>query len=517
MSLDTPSRTRKHHRLIRPSGREEFTAAQSINIADPADQRYFQHLVRATKNNDLDPWQWYDKLGEVHYAISRAGRIAGYSRLFAEKQGPDGKWGEIQTGPAAEIVANIYSPFGGVRGLISRFFALMKVPGDSWLIRVRDDDGDYDGYHFLSVDEIDQASTESLAAKDGRPLRWVTLPGSNTDGERSVREVAAPDLLGRVWVPSNRWVDLPDSPLNALNDLCEVLHLSTLNLKAKLKSRFASAGIFFVPDKMRGAQVAGANGAAPKNIDDVLDYLIKAMSRNVSDFEDAIAYLPIIMSGPGEVGEQIRHIVMDREILETDITIRREVIDRILTGLDIQQQATQGDGESTHWSAWAVTDEELRLVAKPDVQNAVWSMTRLILHTQLLEQRMAPSEILTHRISFEMTEAASKTNQQEDARQLHDRGWLKGEKMGKVAGFPAEDVMEAEEYIRWVGTQAKDPYLMTWGMPEQSKIDWDKVVTTKPTGPVGAPGETPSKGPGVGDPGSPDDNDSDTPKTKRPA
>lgn len=518
MSLKSPLRNRSTTTAARPSGRNEMLAAQRVNIANPQDQRYVQTLVRSTKIRDESSWEWYDKIGEVHYAVSRAGRIAGYTRLFAEHQTAEGKWEEVEVGQAADIVAGIYSPYGGVRGLISRFFTLMKVPADSWLIRVKDEDGDYDGYHFMSVDEIDASSTEALTVRDGNPIRWITMPSqSGTDGERTTRTVAAEDFLGRVWVPSNRWVDVPDSPLGALATECEVLFYSTLNLKAKLKSRFATAGIFFVPDKMNGAVALGGE-SKPQNIDDVLDYLIKAMSRNVRDFEDAVAYLPIIMSGPGDVADQIRHIVMDREILTTDIEIRRELIDRILTGLDIQQQATKGVGEATHWSAWAVTDEELRLVAKPDVQNAAWAMTRLILHRQLLEGGMRPDEILRHRIGFEMTEAASKTNQQEDARQLNDRGELNGETMRAVAGFDAEHAMEGDEKVRWVGRQAKNPYMMLFGTPEFDKIDWEMVLKfSGKTGPSGKPGEEPSVGPGVGDPGSPDDNDSDTPRTQRPA
>lgn len=497
-----------------PNGAAVSLAAQEIRIVDPRQARYLDTLVSVTKNHLMthtNPWDWYEKLGEVHYAVSRAGRIAGYTQLFAEYEKSPGEW-ERREGPANGIVERIYSPYGGVRGLISRYFTLMKVPGDSHLIRVKNGEV-YDGYHFLSVDEIDQTNLGRASTEQGlgaKGLRWKTLPLSDS-GDTNVRDVAAEDYLGRVWVPSDRFVDLPESPLYALDTECEVLHLSTMSLKAKLASRFASAGILFIPQSMRSAAWASPdNGTAEgvqdaTKIDNVLGTLIKAMTRNQMDFESAKFYLPIMVSGPDDVGEKIKHIVFDQEIFEQDLETRREMIDRILMGLDIQQQATKGIGESAHWSAWAVSDEELRLVAKPDVQAACWAFTRLILHREMRAQEISDAEIVRWRVGFHMNEAASKTNLQEDARQLEDRGHLSGRTARAVSGFDEDDAMDEQEYIRWTGRQTRNPVLMLH-VGKIKDVDWEmaKEFGGK-TGPSGKVGDDPLTGPGVGDPGSPNE------------
>jgi hypothetical protein len=516
MALPSPIRdTRRFHR---PTGHESALAAREIHILDPNDARYLQTLVSVSKNNfasHTDPWDWYDKLGEVHYAVSRAGRIAGYTKLFAEYEITPGEW-EVRGNPLPNgIVEGIYSPYGGVRGLISRYFTLMKVPGDSHLVRCRNG-SQYDGYHFVSVDEIDQANLDQIGTREGQgasSLVWRTLPMSDA-GVVSKIEVPAQDYLGRVWVPSDRWVDMPESPLFALNTECEVLYLSTQTLKAKLLSRLASAGILFIPEGMRSTQWAKPDTGEVDGVidagkmDNVLMSLVKAMTRGQQSFDSASFFLPILVSGRDDLGEKIKHIVFDQEIFATDIELRREMIDRILMGLDIQQQATKGVGEAAHWSAWAVSDEELRLVAKPDVENACWAFTRLILHKQL-QGKMPDAEIVRWRVGFHMNDAAAKTNLQDDARQLEDRGHVSGRKVRQVSGFDEEDAPTEEEYVRWVGRMTRNPVLMTH-VGDIADIDWDKAKEFGgKTGPSGKAGDAPNVGPGVGDPGSPNDQPGD--------
>lgn len=506
MTLISPPRTTTL-RQKRGEGQETFAAAAALSLGKRNDIGYLQQTVRSSRFRSMQAWKWYDKIGEVHYALARAARIAGYSHLHAEHLEPNGEWIRVDDGsPAADIVAGIYSPFGGLRGLISTYFTLSKVPSDMLLIRYRDDDG-YDGYHFISPDSVDSSSLDQLSP-ERQELKWVSARYGADQTNKMIRRVDPKDVLGRVWVPHPRFPDEPDSALGALLTECEVLWAMTQNLKAKLVSRFAAAGILFVPDKMQNLQVQGVDGV--QMAANGLEYLIKAMMTNLENWEDAEALLPILMSGPGEVGEQIKHIIFDREVWKTDIEIRRELIDRIFTGLDINTQATKGVGEQTHWNAWAVSDDELRLVAKPDLQNCCWAMTRLILQDQLMAETAAGGfgmnavEAANWRIGFDMTEATSKTNQQEDGRQMNDRGWLQGDRLAEISGFEMDDKMSPNEYIRWVGRQTKNPFLMLFDGDVLSDADWDEVERFGgKKGPAGAVGEDPQAGPGVGDPGSP--------------
>ena len=521
MALKSSPRTKT---LVRG---DEITAAAEIDLNNRTDQNYTRTTVGNSRRTGSRPWKWYEGIGEVHYAISRSARIAGYAKLQCVRLGDDGQIEDIvEDGLAAETVASILSPYGGTRGLIDRFYTLMKVPADSYLINVSDSDGDSEGFHFMSPDEMDMSSFARWRPGSGH-LRWVTVPqsGGGLDGAATsafYREVRNDDFLGRVWIPSRRYVDLADSALNALDVECEALDILTKSIKAKLLSRFATAGIFYIPDTVANARVTrNPRKVAGQEIDDTMNFLIAAMTHNRKNWENAAAEMPIMLRGPGEAAEQLRHIVMDRELFETDLVLRRELIGRILQGLDSSQDMTEGTKGQSHFSAWAASDEERRVAVQPDLEMMCWALTRLVLHRQLQADGVAPEEILRHAVWYDLSASTVHANQQEDARQTRDRGLITAKATRRMSGIREDDAMDekSEEYVRWVGVQTKNPMLMVYGTPAFEKVDWDKVMQVpETTGPApDSPADDPEAGPGEGDPGSPDDRETDVPRTQRPA
>lgn len=487
--------------------REVTAAAASVDLTKPADRDYLGAVTSDSRAVTAKCWRHYERLGEVHYAVERSARVAGYAEFIVQRRRDDGVWEQVKDGPLADIPATLYSPFGGARGFIERFFALMKVPADSVLIKVRDDDGDVDGYQFLSTDEIDDADGDigTLARRDPRQgIRWIQLPSGRGGRERLVRDVEAQDVLGRIWHPSHQWVQRPNSALIPLDTECEVLEILTKTLKAKLKSRFALAGLFYLPSEIGEAQVSGQPNRA--NTTDVLDYVMRAMTANIDNWDNAEAMTAIMLRGPGAAGEQIKHILLDRDVVETDIRLRAELIERILFGLDVQQSATQNSQFENRWGDWNASDEERRIAVEPDLEMLDWSLTRLVLNPAMLELPYGAEEIARHRIWHDLDRSAIRTNAQEDVRQAHDRGVANKVAVARRTGLEQDEFMEDDEYVRWVGKQTNEPYLMLYGLPESSKVDWTKVSkTSKPGPPEQKPGDRVKAGPGVGDPGSPNE------------
>lgn len=496
--------------------------AAAIDLNRDVDRRYLGNVLSASKNAGAKAWSYYDGLGEVHYAINRSARVAGYADLYCYLVDDAGREQDIVTdGLPADIVQGIYSRNGGVRGLIDRWYGQMKVPADSYLIRVRDGDGDPDGYEFLSAEEVygptaDELSTGRLGDQQ---LLWVTLPKRMSGGldKPFGHEIARRDFLGRVWVPSRRWIDLQDSALAALEQECEMLLTLIKSMKARLMQRFAMAGMFLLPDGIKEVKISGVADNGRLRMEDAMTYLQKAFTANISNWERAELLAPILLRGSREDLDAIRHISFDNEIFETDLQHRNELIGRILFGLDVNQTATKGSEDSNHWTAWATSDEERRIAVQPDLERFCWAATRLILHAELAKTDMPPERVLRHRVGFDLTASAVRTNQQEDARQMWDRGAISNQTMRRVTGFSETDVMSDLEYARYVGIKLQDPYLALLGLVDKLDIDLTKIKTAKPGPAPESQGDEPNSGPGVGDPGSPDDNDSDVPRTDRPA
>ncbi len=513
---------RRTHKVDRSADVTELVASARVDITVPSDMAYLRSTVGWSKTKSRKPWQWYEGIGEVHYALSRGARIAGYTSLIPRKLDKLGRPGrEIKRGEEAAIVRRLESPYGGVRALAERYFTLMKVPAESYLIRVREDD-EVVGWDFVSADELDVASLDAArdadgALREGTVLKRITMPKSSGI-EAMEQEIEARDFLGRIWRPSSRYVDMTDSSLLANETNCDLLDLLTKSLRAKLMNRLMSNGIWYIPSEINDVKTARTNtGTGELSDNKVIDRLLRSAVYQATNPGQPEAALPAFVSGPAQFAEALRHITPELEIYEVEMKLRQELIDRILMGLDVQPQDVRGLGDSSHWSAWAVSDDERRINVQPEIETMCWALTNMVLRHEMRERGLPDGRIAEAMLWYDLTAANVKTNLAEDARQAHDRGFIGDSGARLLTGVDEAFAPTDDEVIRWVGRQVRDPYLATFGLTMAKDIDWSMVGKGKSNGPTAdSPADDPESGPGS-DSGSPNKNDSDTPRRLRPA
>lgn len=519
-------------RVQRDNGSEELTAAQVYDIANSElDAKLLRTVVTNSRTIAVRPEKWFSEIGEIHFGISRGAKIAGYAQINAYEVTKDGRPGKIVTsGEAARIASMFQSPYGGQRGLIERYFTLMKVPGDCYMIRCRErpdleeNQGNVIGYDVIGSSEIIQSSIEGVDIRNGvgsRSIKRRLLPGGSGGGDTETFNYIEPrDFLGRIWRPAISYVQLPDSPMAALDTQCEVLHLLTLGLKGKLLSRLALNGILFVPSEINDVRSGSPQAGEPVLDNKMFDRLIKAASWAIMNFEDPRSALPIFASGPAQFADGIRHIILDREIYQTDMELRAEMIDRILTGLDIQKAQTQGNGDQSHFNLWAGADDEIRVNVRPDLETFMWAATRLVLNRELQEAGKTPATQNKYMLWFDLSSANSNVNLAEDARQANDRLLINSEAARRAMGFDEADAPTGDEQVRAVGLKVNNPYLALWGTDEWKKIDWELVagVGSVKAGPnEQTPATTPESNPGNVPGKRGQRQESDTPRRLKPA
>lgn len=503
-----------------PRASDTTFAYRPMNMRTEGDRQAVESLVSVSRYSSRNGWKHYDGIGEVHYGISRSARIAGYATLKPERVSSIGRVeAEREEGVLAEIVNGIYSPFGGVRGLIERFYTLMKISAEGYLIRIVND-GIQDGYWILSPDEIDSSSfTTNGRVNTDDPIKWITAATSSVSGDQTLftRTINPEDFLGRVWNPSKRWTEMVDSPMTALDGVCQMLTDLTNSIHERIRSRFAMNGALLIPNTMNDINIAG-----PKPTEEysnkIITYLITLMSRNMAHHGDALSGIPAILMGPPQDLEFMRHMIFETAIDERDMQVRAELINRILDGLDVQKRKTQGGEGANHWDSWSDSEDEIRLAVKPDMQALSHVLTRAILRVELQKRNWTAGRIAPWRVGFDLSEAVTRTNQAEDFRQAADRLWVGAAAGRRSIGAHESDAPTPEEYVQMVGRVLQDPYLALYGIDGSNgiKIDYDKVKTTKPTGPAAGPGQPGRSGPGVGSPGSPGGANRDTPKARTP-
>lgn len=513
--------------LRRGAPQPDNFATHQINMASGLDQAYLRAVVSHSQNASIRPWQWAREIGEVHYALGRGRKIAGYARLNAYKVKPDGTLGKIVTGGCAgKVAASIASVYGGKRGLFERYFQLQQVPGEAYLIRTRDENDQVSGYDWLSSSEIDVTGLPGGGDRErvlepNKAVKRITLKGGAM-GDQTI-DIKGEDMLGRVWIPADQFVEQADSPMRALDTECEMLHILTQSIKGRILSRFAMNGILFFPTEINTV-VSAAPKAKPGQFhqETILNQIINAMTYAVMNPDDPRSRIPIILTGHGDIGKQIQQIMVETNIDAMDIQLRGELIDRILMGLDVQPGQVKSTKETNHWNNWYQSDDERRVNVQPHLETMCWALTRLVLYPAMQAAGLPAGQILNTVIGYDLIAANIKTNLAEDSRQLRDRGLVGDEATRRMSGLTEEDAPSEQEYARMVGFKTSNAYLALEGLAIQKTIDWDKVEEVAGTAPgpdANSPADESKVQPGKGNPGSPSkaDKKSDTPERLRPA
>lgn len=484
-------------------------SAQALSLRAENDRNYLGTVLGAYQFDKHQPWRWYNQLGEVHYALSRSAHIAGYARLSAVHLGPDGlPDSEITSGAPADVLAGLIDPYGGVRGLIERFYLQRKVAGDSYLIRSVDR-GAFTGHMFISPSELDLNTADDNSLES---VSWRSLPQtSGRQSDKLVHPIASPNFLGRVWKAHPQWRDLPDTPLMSCNTECELLHKSTQVLKAKMMNRLTMAGILYIASEIQAVANGDLKTTQP---DKILDLLVQIMQQNYDEPDSGAAVTPILMRAPAEFVDAVKFITEDRDIYESDLKMRQELIERILFSFDVTKPSATGEANN-RFSAWNASDDERRIAVQPDLDDACWAFNKLVLWPQLKKANFPanPDDRKNYAVWATLERADIRANRSEDVRQANDRVLISDTSARRDLGYGKPDAPDDDEQVRIVGRQMKSPFFATWGLPVHKELEaagaWDYLTGVPGPAPDSAGGD-PAAGPGDTG-GGPDDSDPQTP------
>jgi hypothetical protein len=487
-----------------------MTASMKISLDDP-NALLRVHSVKA-KRDWVKAWNYYDNIGEVHFALNEVGREMSRVCLVAQRFGEDG-WETVNENDKAQLLVDgLQSYAGGQPGFLRSYYINQKVSGEALMI-VYEKEGQV-WADMCSPDEIDVQEGTSRGV--GNKLVRRMLPSRDTGiAETVVAEELTGDVdIIRFWNPHPRWSMVADSPLLAMDVVLEELQVLTRSLLNKLSSRLAINGFWFIPNEITEAGVQIQTQGDPTGIhqDPMVAKLVKAMTEGMLDQVGPGAAMPFLLRGPAAAGEAIRIEFPDRELFTSEISLREELIERIYNGLDIHRETAKGVGDTNHWGAWSSQELHLNNQLAPEVESLCVGLNKDWYPDALEQNGLDRSGF---RVWYEMSALTQRPNGAEDARQVSDRAAISDEGLRRASGIDEEFAPDGPEKVRAIGRVIRNPYLATFGLPEQDQFDWEKITPTKGNGPPGS-GEESSVGPGVGDPGSPDDSKSDRPKRDRP-
>lgn len=460
-------------------------------------------------------WSYYDTLPEIRYPTRFIGSML--SRFLfriavlneddptAPPVVPDRP--DATAKLAETTLRDLQGPFGGLDQIAKRWAMNMMLPGEGWLIGT--DVRDETEWEFLSVSEFTPATG---VGDNSAPF----LRNHYGDPTSASSVEVDPEYVRRFWIAHPRFSYAPDSAMKSLGDYCEQLKQLNDSITARIVSRLISAGIMFVPSSLSLPGLTNVPVGDGQAVDDPFAHkLMNSLERQVLNREKAV--LPVLVRGPGEAGEQIRHITMDRAIDEVEMKLRAELRQTIAVGLDLPPEVQTQLGESNHFQSWSIEDATVRSHLQPAADDFASGLTRVYVWPALGALGVTPLEYRKLVVIADPANVVMRPNMAEDGRQLYDRITLSEKSLRERSGVPEDDAPSEEERVRLIGVKQNNLYAATFGLAVQQKIDWELYAKGTSGRSTGAPGvgsideghrpadsSDPAGAPGEGTPGTGD-------------
>lgn len=329
-------------------------AAIKVNLQDKKQLDHIQKR-RAASSWQEDAWEYYDLVGEIKYAFRLFANVLSRVRLYAayvedEDKAPvplkdiDDDTVPEEARKVAQKAMNRVFCGNAQADILRKATVNLLVAGECYLIKLPAKYGvrDKDTWRIVSIDE--------LIVKGGDYF----LKTSKTQREADLEKIPTSTFVGRIWVEHPRYSDEADSSMRALVDLCDEMFLFGRAARATARSRL-NAGALFVPDTLSvSADQTSAeddpvdesgNPIMPEadDTDDEFEQeLLDAMTTPISDETSAASVVPLLIRGPAEAGDKIKHIKFERSF-DPQLAQRHErALERILQGIDLPKDMVTG-------------------------------------------------------------------------------------------------------------------------------------------------------------------------------
>lgn len=388
------------------------------------------------------PWQlrslgYYDTIGEINFTSKFLARQISRVRFYPARRLPDGTTEPIATGPPVEILAQIQDPGGGTSQLQYDYGRLMFVTGEGVLFGY--DEGRR--WKFLWKDEVRR--------DDGTGLSYRVNSEQQNTGEYGVAY--------RLWSPHPRWSDLADSPMRAVQDICEELLLLTLAVRATAVTRLTN-GMFVIPQEISPAPLEPGLDEDPQQNPFLSDWM-EHIDNQIENPGSATARVPFVLEAAYDYLDQVRWIKTHdpaTDYMEKDL--RDECIKRLALSLDMSPEDLLGYTNANHWTGRQVQLDRWRMFGFNKAELWAQSLSDAYLRPQLVAEEYPDAENVV--IAFDDSQVVISPDRTEDALKANAQGLINGKAARTALGWGDKDAMEGEELDQWLAVKLRDPLLL---------------------------------------------------------
>lgn len=446
--------------------RQELVAASFILEEKSANSLLYNSQVIDYVTNNVQSgqsniaWYYWQRLPELRYVSRYISNALSVATLYVGKAdknlgGPPIRLAEDH--PASELLKDFAGGYTGQRDLLDRLGLHLTVTGDSVLI------GPKYGRDSLEApfDQWRVYSTEEVYSRQGKI--YVKFPGN-------AKEVPVPDgaLSIRIWRPHPRlWWDA-DSPVKGSFEVLKELDMLNQHILASGSSRLVGAGLLGIPEELDlpGSDVETEG----TEVDQFVALMIEIMGMAKKNPESAAARIPIMLRGPAEFIDKIKHYDFATEFSNMVPDLRQGAIRRLALGMDVPPEILLGSEQSNSWSAWQTDESTLRVHLIPLLQLIASSLTsgwlQPMLETLPLsdDQKEEIPDIVVH---YDVSNLKIHQDVSGDAQSLYEHFELDGDGLRIALGFGTDSAPDSKELARQILlalVKSGDPLLVPYAI-----------------------------------------------------
>lgn len=425
--------------------RRSLTAA-SKQITRTKDGDVLPYSVQS-QDWQREAWGFFKIVGEVSYAANLYGtgmsrvemclsrkqengpslRLSEQKRLTANDKIMKTLWDEITSAQSAEEMRR----YAGIMLFVAGEGLLVGLPTPSkprdrrrakarmldytWCVRSRDD------------------------VREDRDGTSVIIDGVTYDRDSI--------MLIKFWRPDPQFHRLAISSMQASLPVLRELNALTMYVSSIIDSRLAGAGILILPNS---ATVLGATAPEDDQEEDpTVAAIIEAMVTPIKDRSSAAAVVPLILTVPDEAADAIRHLTFSTQLDLTARDLRDELIRRLAVGFDLPAEQLMGTAlaASSHWGAWAISEDTVRLFYMPGVELFARAVLSDLLIPMALEAGMSEDDAESYFFELDGENLISRPNMATEAEALYKLGLLKPGTTVTAAGFELSDMPEEDSEV----------------------------------------------------------------------
>lgn len=376
-----------------------------------------------------EAWRQWRINGELAAGARWLGAALSRCRLVAVEVDKTGQiLGPAQDPRAVEVLSGFAGNPARASQLLRQFGVYMTVPGDSYIVAVASKSGSdvFDYWCVHSTSEVRNLGNGKIQINTG-------------DNNPKEYDLASTVLI-RVYRPDpERQYDAESPTMTALPVLKEIEQLSK-HIFAVIDSRLAGAGILLLPSELE----------FPSPGDDIqpgetpfMALLSAAMMTSIANRGDARAVVPIVIQAPKDVLGSAQWLVSPAADLTTVAAdLRDRAIRRLAINLDMPPEALLGTAGASHWAAWQIEEQGIKLYIEPTLQIICDAITEGFYRFALEDAGLDPTK---YAVWFDSSELVLRPNRATDAKDAFDRGAISYETFRRDLGYTEEDAPQGKE------------------------------------------------------------------------